>query len=85
MAGLHTISMECASLRGLMTDDEIANSVELQAVLKMQESLLQKCLSRISAIESEFAARKKRLQPELDGTAQRRSMQSAYQRSLSTG
>ena len=85
MAGLHVTSSDCARIRGLMNDDDVANSAELQMELKMQESLLQDCLNRISELENGFASRKQRLQPELDDTARRRSMQNAYQRSLSTG
>jgi ABC-type transporter Mla subunit MlaD len=62
-----------------------ANSPELQGELSRQEGLLRNCLERIAGLEQDFVQRKKRLQPELDESAKRRSMQHAYKRSLGTG
>jgi|GEM_PF-2089593 len=62
-----------------------SNSPDLQEELSRQERLLKNCLERIAGLESDFVERKKRLQPELDESARRRSMQNAYQRALGTG
>jgi len=61
------------------------SSPPLQAELTRQEGMLRSCLTRIADLETQFVDRKKRLQPELDESARRRSMQTAYQRSLNTG
>jgi ABC-type transporter Mla subunit MlaD len=61
------------------------SSPQLQAELRRQEGMLRSCLTRIADLETQFVDRKKRLQPELDESAKRRTMQTAYRQSLKTG
>ncbi len=72
-------------LRTSLGASGIIRSAEVQAEVSRQESLLRTCLQKIAGLEQSFQERKKRLLPQLDEGARRRSMQSAYQQSLRTG
>lgn len=58
---------------------------ELSAALKQQEERLLTFLNTVEGLTSDFRTRKLRMEPQLDNDATRRSMHSAYQRSLRTG
>lgn len=72
-------------LQTRLGSDITARSPDLQQELKRQEELLKNCLTRIAQLETTFTERRKRLQPEMDESARRRTMQTAYQQSMKTG
>ncbi len=82
---LKTSSLVSSRLSTHLGPEVTSSSTDLQDELSRQEGLLKNCLERIAGLEDDFVERKKRLQPELDESARRRSMQNAYQRSLGTG
>lgn len=85
LGNLTTTGNRLTHLQTRLGSDVTKSSPELQSELKHQENLMQNCLERIASLETHFVERRKRLKPELDESARRRSMQSAYQRSLKTG
>ncbi|MEO2030576.1 MAG: hypothetical protein ABGZ35_00680 [Planctomycetaceae bacterium] len=85
LSNLETTRDTLSALQRRVGDVVTKSSPALQKELSRQERMLQSCLSRISDLESHFVDRRKRLQPELDESAKRRSMHTAYQRSLNTG
>jgi len=82
---LKTSGLVSSRLGTHLGQEVTSKSPELQRELAQQETLLKDCLQRIAGLEDDFVGRKRRLQPELDESAKRRSMQNAYQRSLGTG
>ncbi len=85
LSKLKTSSVVSSRLGTHLGHEVTSGSPELQDELSRQEVLLKTCLERIAGLESDFVERKKRLQPELDENARRRSMQNAYQRALGKG
>lgn len=85
LGNLTTTGNQLTHLQTRLGSDVAKSSPELRSELKRQENLMRNCLERIANLETHFVERRKRLKPELDESARRRSMQSAYQRSLKTG
>ncbi len=73
------------ALQKRLGPDVTRSSPELREEIVRQEQLLKNCLQRIAQLETHFTERRRRLKPELDESARRRSMHSAYQQSLKTG
>ena len=85
LSNLETTRDTLATLQKRVGEGVTKSAPALQTELSRQERMLRSCLDRISDLETHFVDRRKRLQPELDESARRRSMQTAYQRSLNTG
>lgn len=85
LSNLADTKQQLSVLQSRLGPDATRASPELQEELSRQEQLLKHCLEQIGRLESDFTERRKRLKPELDETARRRSMQSAYRKSLKTG
>ncbi len=85
LSQLQTTGDRLSQLKKQTGEGIASSSPHLQSELTRQEQMLRSCLTRIAELETHFTDRRKRLQPELDESARRRSMQTAYQRSLKTG
>lgn len=85
LGNLQTTRDSLSSLQARVGEGATRSSPVLQEELSRQEQMLRQCLQRIADLETQFVDRRKRLQPELDDSAKRRSMHTAYQRSLNTG
>ena len=85
MSNLQTTGDSFSQLRQRLAAGGLSEVPELQTELKQQEHLLQRCLNRIRSLEGEFLDRRLRLQPLLEESVRRRSMQAAYQQSMKTG
>ena len=85
LGNLAATQQQLTQLQSQLGPAATRTSPELQEELKRQELLLKHCLEQIGRLETDFTDRRRRLKPELDETARRRSMRSAYQQSLKTG
>lgn len=85
LTNLGTTRDSLAALQAMIGEGVTKTSPELKAELARQEGMLRSCLARISDLETQFGDRRKHLQPELDDFARRRTMQTAYKRSIQTG
>jgi len=85
LTNLQTTGDSFSQLRERLSAGGLNAFPELQTELKQQEQLLERCLNRIRSVEGEFLDRRLRLQPLLEDSVRRRSMQAAYHRSMKTG